>query len=175
MLYKIHFLVGFIMSKAFKADIIDLKILKILEEDSKTNYREIANKIGVAVGTVHNRITNLRDNGIIKKFTIDIDTQKIGYEITAIILLQIQGEAIQDIESELARNPNVYGIYDTTGDWDSILTVKFKRMAELNEFLKGLNKKIHVKRTSTSVCLNVIKENVFFQINQTEWYNWLEY
>lgn len=152
------------MSKEYKIDKTDLKILKILEKDSKTNYRSISEEIGIAVGTVHNRIENLRKKGVIKKFTIHIDTNKIGYEITAVILIQIMGKFIQEIENELSKNPNVFGIYDTTGDWDSIITVKFKRMIELNNFLKKLNGREHIKRTSTSVCLNVIKENLFFPI-----------
>ena len=89
------------LSKKYVVDEIDLQILNILEDDSKTNYREIAKKINKAVGTVHNRITNLIEQGIIKRFTIHIDTLKIGYEITAIILLQILGESIQEIEVEL--------------------------------------------------------------------------
>ncbi len=152
------------MTDDYKLDDIDLKILKILEEDSKTNYRDIAKSVDIAIGTVSNRINNLKAKGIIKKFTIDMDTHKIGYEITAIILLQIAGEYINEVEEELRENPNVYAIYDTTGDWDSIIAVKFKKMEKLNGFLKELNKRDHVERTSTCVCLNVIKENTFFPI-----------
>ncbi|MFX1294859.1 MAG: Lrp/AsnC family transcriptional regulator [Promethearchaeota archaeon] len=152
------------MSEELKIDETDLKILKILEEDSKTNYREIAEKIKIAIGTVSNRINRLKAMKIIKKFTIDMDTHKLGYEITAIILLQIVGEYIQDVEKELTKNSNVYAIYDTTGDWDSIIAVKFQKILELNNFLKKLNKIDHVERTSTCVCLNVIKENTFFPL-----------
>ncbi len=152
------------MTEELKIDEIDLKILKILEEDSKTNYREIAEKVDIAIGTVSNRIKKLQDLAVIKKFTIDIDTLKIGYEISAIILLQIVGEAIREVEDKLSANPNVYAIYDTTGDWDSIIAVKFKRMHELNQFLKELNKIEQIERTSTSVCLNVVKENIYFPI-----------
>ncbi|MHA1229315.1 MAG: Lrp/AsnC family transcriptional regulator [Candidatus Helarchaeota archaeon] len=156
------------MQKDYKVDEIDLKILKILEKDSKTNYRYIAQTIGIAIGTVSNRINNLRSKRIIKKFTIDIDTRKIGYEITAIILLQIKGKAIEDVEIELVNNKNVYAIYDTTGDWDSIIAVKFCCIDDLNKFLKWINKFDSVIRTSTCVCLNVIKENIFFPINLDE-------
>ena len=152
------------MAEEAKIDATDLKILKILEEDSKTNYCEIADRVEIAIGTVSNRINKLKDMKIIKKFTIDMDTQKLGYEITAVILLQIVGEYIQEVEKQLAENVNVYAIYDTTGDWDSIIAVKFKKMLELNNFLKELNKIEYVERTSTCVCLNVIKENTFFPI-----------
>jgi DNA-binding Lrp family transcriptional regulator len=152
------------LSKDQKVDEIDLQILKILEGDSKTNYREIGSKLNIAIGTVSNRINNLKERGIIKKFTVDIDTQAIGYEITAVILLQIEGEFIERVEKNLAKNPNVYAIYDTTGNWDSIIAVKFKQVADLNAFLKGLNKDANIKQTSTSVCLNIIKENTFFPI-----------
>lgn len=152
------------MPKEYQVDETDLKIIKLLEEDSKMNYREIADNIGVAVGTVHNRINNLKENDIIKKFTVDIDTEKLGYQITAVILMQIKGKFIEKIEMELKQNPHVYGIYDTTGDWDSIIIVKFKKIADLNKFLKELNTLENVERTSTSVCLNVVKENTFFPL-----------
>ena len=156
------------MPKEYVVDETDLKILDLLEQDSKMNYREIADNIGVAVGTVHNRINNLKENKIIKKFTIDVDTEKLGFQITAIILMQIKGKFIEKIEMELKNNPHVYGIYDTTGDWDSIIAVKFRKIADLNQFLKELNKLENVERTSTSVCLNVVKENTFFPIQLEE-------
>ena len=142
----------------------DLEILKLLEEDSRKNYKDIGENVGKAASSIHNRINKLIDNGIIERFTIEVDTKKIGYSITAIILLQIKGAYITEIQDNLKDNINVYGIYDTTGDWDSILLVKFKKIEDLNDFLKKINKLEHVERTSTSVCLNVIKENVVFPI-----------
>ncbi|MHA1312105.1 MAG: Lrp/AsnC family transcriptional regulator [Candidatus Helarchaeota archaeon] len=154
------------MPKNQKITDTDLKILKILTENAKTNYRAISKKINIAIGTVSNRIHNLKSKGIIKKFTIEIDTNKLGYEITAIILLQIKGQSIFEVEQELAKNPNVYAIYDTTGNWDCIIAVKFKQVEDLNNFIKTINKNENILRTSTSVCLNVIKENQFFPINE---------
>jgi len=142
----------------------DLEILKLLEEDSRKNYKDIGEKVGKAASSIHNRINKMIDNEIIKRFTIEVDSKKIGYSITAIILLQIKGSYIAEIQDKLKGNINVYGIYDTTGDWDSILLVKFKKIEDLNAFLKKINKLQHVERTSTSVCLNVIKEHVVFPI-----------
>ncbi|TFG05000.1 MAG: Lrp/AsnC family transcriptional regulator [Promethearchaeota archaeon] len=153
------------MSKV-KVDEVDMKILQILGEDSKTNYREIGKNLDIAIGTVSNRINNLKERGLIKKFTIDVDMFSIGYEITAIILIQIEGKFIHELEEQLAKEPNVYAIYDTTGDWDSIILVKFKHVHDLNAFLKRLNKMEHVKQTSTSVCLNVIKESICFPLQE---------
>lgn len=156
------------MQKEFKIDEVDLKILKILEEDSKTNYRDIAKAIDMAIGTVSNRINTLMEKGIIKKFTIDIDIHKIGYEISALILIQIEGKYISQVEEELTKNPHVYAIYDTTGDWDAIIAVKFKKMADLDTFIKNLNMIEHIRRTSTALCLKVVKENLIFPIQLTD-------
>ncbi len=149
------------MEKEYEIDELDRQIIRILSNDSKTNYREISKTLGTSLGTVHNRINNLKENNIIKKFSVDVDTFKLGYKITAIILMQIEGKHIQQIEEKLSKEPNIYNIYDTTGEWDCIITVKFKKMEDLNEFLKKINKMDHIKRTITSICLNVIKENSF--------------
>jgi len=66
---------------------VDETSQKVLEEylrDSRQSFREVARKIGISSGTVANRIKDLEDEGIIKKYTTQLDYEKLGYELTAI-------------------------------------------------------------------------------------------
>ena len=66
-----------------KLDDTDINILKIINEDVRTSYRQISRSLDVSVGTVHNRIDKMVKSGVIKKFSPVIDhkrrkTQKLG-------------------------------------------------------------------------------------------------
>lgn len=141
-------------------DDTDLDILRLLQEDSRTSYRNIANKLGLSVGTVHNRIKRLTNEGIIKSFSAILDPEKLGFELTAIILMQVEGGHIVDVEKALARYPPVIAVYDITGDFDIVIIAKFRSRAELNTFIKEVLRMPYVKRSVTSIALNVVKEDV---------------
>ena len=153
------------MAKEYEIDEIDREIIKILSFDSKTNYREISKRIGTSLGTIHNRINNLKEKQIINQFSLNIDAKKIGYRVTAIILIQIEGKHIQQVQEKIANERNIYAIYDTTGEWDSIIIGKFKTIDNLNDFIKKINKYDHIKKTATQICLNIIKEVNFLPLD----------
>ncbi|MCQ5377028.1 MAG: Lrp/AsnC family transcriptional regulator, partial [Candidatus Methanomethylicia archaeon] len=88
-------------------DETDLIILNELQGDFTTSYRDIAKKLNMSVGTVHNRVKKLKETGVIKSFTAIIDAEKLGYELTAIILMQVEGGKIVDVEQAIARSKSV--------------------------------------------------------------------
>lgn len=141
-------------------DDIDVKLLKLLARNSRASLRELAKSLGVAVSTVHARLQKLLRDGLIKRFTIVPDYERLGYPITAVILVSVEGGAIEEVASKLAEEPNLIAVYDVTGDYDLILVGKFRSMSELNLFLKRLNKMYSIKRTVTSVVLKVFKEDL---------------
>ncbi len=144
-------------------DKLNLKILSILQEDARKSSREIADRLDVATGTIYNRIKKMSDEGIIKGYIPFLDFQKIGFDLTALILIQVEGKHLIHIEEELAAIPNVVAVYDITGEHDAAIIGRFKNRRSLNDFIKNMLKMEHIKRTVTSVVLNVVKED--FRIN----------
>ena len=65
-------------NQAISLDALDWKILRALQENSKQPYSEVGRQLGVAHSTVYDRIRKLEKNGVIKKWTVDIDLEKIG-------------------------------------------------------------------------------------------------
>lgn len=143
-----------------KIDDIDKQILHLLNEDGRMSYREISRKIGVSVGTVHNRVEKLMKTGVIKKFVPVIDHSKLGYKLTAIIGVRIKGGVLRNWEERTAYHKNVLAIYDVTGEFDAILIGKFKDTSELDKFIKGLLSENDVQRTYTQTVLNIVKEDM---------------
>lgn len=144
-------------------DELNLKILSILQEDARKSSREIADRLNVATGTIYNRIKKMSDEGIIKGYIPFIDFQKIGFDLTALILIQVEGKHMIQVEEELAAIPNVVAVYDITGEHDVAMVGRFKNRKSLNDFIKNMLKMEHIERTVTSVVLNVVKED--FRIN----------
>ena len=69
-------------------DSIDRHIIKLLQQDARTSYRSIAEKIGKTEATVRRRVTRLLKDGIIKRFTIVLDDQKLDNPTRATIKIQ---------------------------------------------------------------------------------------
>src|SRR3989338_8642611 len=107
-----------------KIDELDLKIIKEFQIDARQSYREIAEKLSIAEGTVYNRVNKLKDMGIIRKFMVDINYSKLGYDLTAIIGIRGKGGHLNEIEEKIAKERNVTTLYDVTGDYDAIAVAK---------------------------------------------------
>jgi Lrp/AsnC family transcriptional regulator for asnA, asnC and gidA len=82
----------------------------------------------------------------------------MGYALTAIIMIQVEGEHIVEVENEIAKESNVLSVYDITGEYDAIVFAKFRDNASLNGFLKKLLTERFIKRTTTLIALNAVKE-----------------
>jgi len=142
-----------------KIDDVDLQIIKLLQEDSRKSFKKIANELGIAVGTAYNRVKSLEEKGILKGYTIAVDPVKLGYGLTAVILIQAEGKHLLEVEEEVARLDEVICVYDITGDYDVAVVTRFRDRTALNKFIKNLLASPYVKRTVTNVALNVVKED----------------
>ncbi len=149
-----------------KIDEVDLKIINLLQEDSRFSFNKVASKLGISAGTAFNRIKNLEEKGIIKGYTIIVDPAKIGYAMTALVLIQAEGAHLSDVEREIAKIDNVVSVYDITGDFDIAVIARFLDRTSLNEFIKRLVAMPYVKRTVTNIILNVVKEDIRIRIQQ---------
>ncbi|MEM3054969.1 MAG: Lrp/AsnC family transcriptional regulator [Candidatus Bathyarchaeia archaeon] len=147
-----------------RLDNIDLRIINLLQEDSRLSYNKIASRLGISVGTAYNRIKSLEERGVLKGYTVLIDMDKVGYNLTALILIQAEGKHLLDVETEIAKMNNVVAVYDITGDFDIAVIARFKDRDSLNQFIKSLLSLPYVKRTVTNVVLNVVKEDIKIKI-----------
>lgn len=122
------------------------------------SLNKIAKKLGTSAETAHRRIRRLEKKGVLKGYTVTVDSIKLGYAVTAIVFVQVEGGNLLEVENTLARDGNVLSVYDITGDFDAVVFAKFKNLDSLHGFLKNLVIMRFVKNTSTMVALNVIKE-----------------
>ncbi|MGA2768355.1 MAG: Lrp/AsnC family transcriptional regulator [Candidatus Bathyarchaeia archaeon] len=142
-----------------RLDETDTKILKALTADARLSSRQIAKQCDISIGTVLSRIKKMESEGIINGYTALLDQEKLGYELTVVTEITVSKGRLLEMESEIARIPNVCCVYDLTGLADAAIIAKFKNREDLSKFTKHLLSLAYVERTNTHVVLTTIKED----------------
>lgn len=137
----------------------DQDIINVLIDDSRLSYRKIAKKVDLSVATVLNRIKRLEKENIIKGYSAIVDYEKLGYDVWVIIQIRISKGKLFDVEQKIATHPNVFIVYDHTGDFDTTIVAKFKTRKLMDNFLKKIQTYDFVERTETKLILNTLKED----------------
>jgi Lrp/AsnC family transcriptional regulator, regulator for asnA, asnC and gidA len=139
----------------------DRKILDVLKENSRLSSHKISKKTLIPITTVNNRIKKMQRKGIIKRYTVDLDMKKLGYEIAGYIFVQISLEELKrknmktrNLIMGIKKHPLVYYAENLTGDMDLLVKVYAKDINELNEYVVGtLSAMQGVEKTRTSIIL----------------------
>jgi len=137
---------------------IDKEILRILCQDCTKTHNAIATELGKSPITIKKHVEELEKNQVIKGYGAQIDFDKLGYNIIAVIELTVSKGKMLEIESQIGKNPNVFAVYDITGTYDALILARFKDRSELSAMIKEIHKSPEVERTNTHLILNVIKE-----------------
>jgi Lrp/AsnC family transcriptional regulator for asnA, asnC and gidA len=152
------------MKKAL--DEIDKDILKILQENAKTSYREIQDKLGISIGTIHNRISKLEEkdeeNGIepfIEGYTVKLNNEKLGFKLTFLIRIQVDGKHTQEILERIKDKPEVCSVFHTTGEQSAALICRFKEAGDVHNFIRILNEEQYVTKTISNMVLKEYKNS----------------
>lgn len=151
------------MAKTTTKDVVldetDLCILRTLQNESRTQYRQLAEETGKSLGTVCNRIQRLTDARIITSWNARVNPEKVGYDLTVLIHIQIDISHLDAIGETLAEIPELFTLYNTTGTHDIMAIGRFYNRQHLDETLHVIMKTPHVERTHTSIALRVLKED----------------
>ena len=119
-------------------DGIDLKILRILQDEGRISNLDLSKKIGMSPPPTLRRVRDLEKNGFIDGFRANLDPSKLGYDLTAWIFISLKN---QNEESLNAFEKLVWGwetireCYMLNGEVDFILKSISKNMVEFNDFL----------------------------------------
>ncbi len=140
-------------------DDLDYKLLRELLINARNSSRKLAMAVGKSALTIIKRIEKLESAGIIKGYSAVLDFDKLGYNITAVINLKVAKGKLKEVETRIAKHPNVFSVYDVTGSYDTVVLARFKSVRSLDNFLKLIQTYPFVEGTQTSIALNVIKEN----------------
>ncbi len=142
-----------------KTDDLDYEIISLLQKDGRRPYKEIANDLGVSIGTVHNRISKLKKMEIINGFTVNINNEKLGYNLCFIILLRIDGKHSAEVLEELKDRKEILSCFHITGEQSAALICRFENLEDVQNFIQDLNKEKYILRTVSNMVLREYKNS----------------
>jgi DNA-binding Lrp family transcriptional regulator len=140
-------------------DDVSAKVLEEYLHDSRQSIREVARKIGVSSGTVASRLKEMEETGIIRRYSAQLDYEKLGYELTAITEITVSEGRMIEVGEAISKLSQATGVYNITGDSDLMVVGKFRNRKELSDFTKMLLTIPHIDRTKTHLVLNTMKED----------------
>ncbi|MEM4882830.1 MAG: Lrp/AsnC family transcriptional regulator, partial [Nitrososphaerota archaeon] len=106
---------------------------------------------------VRKRVKRLENLGIISRYTIEVDPRKLGYEVVAIIGLDVDSEHLLSVMDELKKREEAVRLYLTSGDHMLVAECWFKSSQELSSFIRRLESREGVKRVCPAIVLERLK------------------
>ena len=147
-------------------DAVDVKIIECLKANSRENASVIGSKVNMSVSAVIERIKKLEASGIIKQYTVVLDNEKLGMDITAFISVSMEHPKFNDgFVDFVMRHPQIIECHYITGDFDFLLKICTNRAKGLELLLTEINGVGGVSLTKTLVVLSTNKEDYCADVN----------
>ena len=147
---------------------LDRKLVNALLGDGRASLRSLGEDLDVSVTTVSNHLSDLEDEGIINGYTPKVDYDALGYDVTAIIQLKVEGSSLPEVTDSLRNHKQMISVYEVTGDYDIIAVGKFTDTDGMNAQIKELLTDPEIKESNTSVVLNTASEHEQFDLELEE-------
>ncbi|MWG34672.1 HTH-type transcriptional regulator Lrp [Halomarina oriensis] len=144
---------------------LDEKLVNALLTDGRASLRSLAEELGVSVTTVSNHLKDLESSGVIEGYAPIVDYDALGYDVTAVVQLKVEGNAITEVTEVLRDAKQMVSVYEVTGDHDIVAIGKFRDTDDMNRQIKELLHDANVKESNTSVVLNTVSEHEQFPLD----------
>lgn len=143
-------------------DSIDLKIINVLKENSRTTISIISKKVNLSIPAVAERIRKMEQLDIIEKYTIKVNRDKINYKLLAYVFVNIdKTENVEEFRKYIVQYSSVLECHHVAGEYDYLLKVLVEDTKALEYFLSNTLKKIKgVFKSNTIIVLSSLKENI---------------
>ncbi len=143
-----------------KMDDVDTAILRSLIKNSRISLSQMSKEIDVPDATISNRLKKL-ENEVIKHYTVILDWQKIGLDITTIIIIQTESELHESVKEELSKLDEVSEVYSVSGEYDILIKVWVPNIEELNKLMNSKIRSIDgVEDLTEMIVMERVKEEM---------------
>ena len=146
-------------------DDIDRQIILLLQEDARLSNAALAEKVGLTISTVHERVKKLEKKGIIKGYVAVVDAEAVGKPIMASIRLTVGTTPNDYLESKnrvvqvCLAEPDVLECHGVAGEDCYILKVRTASPKDLERLIERIRCNAQVARSVTNIALSTFKES----------------
>ena len=146
-------------------DVIDLKILKLLQEDARLSNQDLADLVHLSASACHRRVKILESNGIIEKYQAKINYAKLGIKIEAMVeikLAHLTDEDHHTFMTQIRDFDEVINVYIITGESNYVLWVATKDLDSFSQFIiNKLNKIKGIMNINSKIVLKKVVQIIF--------------
>lgn len=140
-------------------DETDLKILEFLQRNSRMKRNMLAEKIGLSLPSVTDRLNKLEELGVIKEYITKLDHKLMGKDITAFIFVTSDSSShYKDFIHHAQQNHEILECHSITGDGSHVLKIRTENTSSLEKLLAKIQSWKGVRSTRTSIVLSSHKE-----------------
>lgn len=143
-------------------DKFDLKILEVLQRNSRATLQEISKEVGLSPTPCWNRVKQMEAAGVIRRYTVKIDQEAIGYPDTVIVQLNLSSHnesTIEDFGRALQEIPEVLEAYLVSGTYDYIVRIAVRDTRDYERLLRERLYKIPgIRHSISSFVLRTLKQ-----------------
>ncbi|MDD4646256.1 MAG: Lrp/AsnC ligand binding domain-containing protein [Bacteroidales bacterium] len=126
------------MAESYKVDSIDRKILRLLSENGRVSFLEVARECGMSGAAIHQRVSKLEQQGIISGYSVKLSAENLGYHTCAYVGVFLEKAIMyHSVVSELEKISEIVESHYTTGNYAIFLKVYCKNNQHLMEILNG--------------------------------------
>ena len=151
------------MDEKYEIDRLDRQILKSLRQDARAPYLDIARKLKVSGGTIHQRMDRLKKLEIVTGSQLKIDYSKLGYDVTAFLGIHLQSTRdLTKVIEQMKKLEEIIEVYYTTGNYALLIKVCTLSIKDFHLFLsEKLQNLQEIQSTESFICLdNTIMRDV---------------
>lgn len=140
-----------------KIDDIDKKIIDVLSEDSRLSMSALGRKINLSSPSVTDRVRKMESLGVIKKYTLEVDYEKLGLPIQCIIEATVKNGDYSSFRKYIEELPNVEFCYRIAGNACYMLKIQFDTFRKAEEFIENVSP---YARTVTHFIFSEVQTNL---------------
>ena len=138
-----------------RLDPVDRRLLAALKADGRASVNELASQVSVSRATAYQRLARLRETGVIRRFTVDVDPRKAGLPLAALVLVSVVQHSWRGVGDRLRRLPGVEWLALSSGSFDYVLLVRAPDIDHLRDVvLEGLQAIPEIQSTQTMLLLD---------------------
>ncbi|WP_225784602.1 Lrp/AsnC family transcriptional regulator [Xenophilus sp. Marseille-Q4582] len=143
-------------------DKIDLAILRILLQDARRTLQDIGAEVGLSPTSCWSRIKRLQDEGVIRRYTVEVDPARLGYQDQVIVQLTLEShteDTLYAFGQVLATIPEILEAYLVSGDYDYYIRIAVRDTRDYERLLREKLYKIPgIRHSQSHFVLRVLKE-----------------
>jgi DNA-binding Lrp family transcriptional regulator len=138
-------------------DDLDRRLISELRANARTSVATLAKRLGVARGTVQNRLAKLERDGTILGYTVRLATEAQERRIVAIMTIAVSGNANDDVLRTLRGDPAVTALHTTNGRWDIIAELTADTLEEFDQVIRRIRLVPEITHSETNLLLSTYK------------------